>query len=49
VETNGAVIDAKIEAALMREAIAKLSPLEKSIGAKYLGPVERLIKAVERI
>jgi len=41
--------EAKKQAAALRAAIEKLTPMEKLIGAKYLEPVQRLIQAVEAV
>lgn len=41
--------DLKKQAAELRASIAKLSTLEKTMGAKYLKPVLGLIEAVETL
>jgi hypothetical protein len=44
-----AVQNAKQAALQLRENMAKLSTLERTVGAKYLAPVLSLIEAVEEI
>lgn len=46
---SDALCNAKIEAITVREGIEKLSKLEKTVGAKQLAAVLRLIEAVEAI